>query len=101
MLEEISVALRLSLFLPFTQNLVHYQLTSVIILLLLLSSVLSLFIAQLIMPDSYSWIAHTTSESAGQGVEGAWLARLGFITFGLAVIWLSLSLKNIWSRGVF
>ncbi len=50
------------------------------------------------MPDSYSWIRHTTSESAAQGVEGAWLARLGFVIFGLGVLWLTSALRRIWGR---
>lgn len=41
------------------------------------------------MPDSYSWIANTTSESAAQGGSGAWLARLGLGIFGLAVLGLA------------
>ena len=45
--------------------------------------------APALMPASYSWVAHTTSESAAQGVAGAWLARLGFLTLGLAVLALS------------
>jgi hypothetical protein len=51
------------------------------------------------MPESYDWIEHTTSESAAQGVEGAWLARLGFLSFGLAVLWLSTGIKQTWARG--
>jgi hypothetical protein len=52
-------------------------------------SALALGVAPMLMPASYSWIEHTTSESAAQGVEGAWLARLGFLLLGLSVIWLS------------
>ena len=50
------------------------------------------------MPGSYSWIRHTTSESAAQGVECAWLARLGFIAFGLGVLWLTATLRAVWGR---
>ena len=28
-------------------------------------------------------------ESAAQGLAGAWVARLGFVEFGLAVLWLA------------
>jgi hypothetical protein len=49
-------------------------------------SALALTLAPLLMPDSYSWIVNTTSESAAQGVSGAWLARVGLGTFGLAVL---------------
>ena len=41
------------------------------------------------MPDTYSWVANTTSESAAQAVRGAWVARLGFVFFGTAVVWLA------------
>lgn len=41
------------------------------------------------MPAGYSWVAHTTSESAAQGLQGAWLARLRFLTFGLTVVWMA------------
>ncbi len=30
---------------------------------------------------------HGTSESAAQGVDGAWVARSGFILYGIAVFW--------------
>ena len=56
------------------------------ILLGLALSALALALAPLLMPDSYSWIANTTSDSAAQGVSGAWLARLGLGAFGLAVL---------------
>ena len=48
------------------------------------------------MPADYSWISHTTSESAAQGVDGAWLARLGFLLFGLGVIWLAALKRRVW-----
>lgn len=68
-------------------------------LVLLAVSAVSLFLAPLMMPEDYSWIRHGTSESAAQHVEGAWLARLGFLTFGFAVMWQALSLRRIWGRG--
>lgn len=61
------------------------------ILLGLALSALALVLAPLLMPDSYSWIANTTSESAAQGVTGAWLARLGLGAFGFAVLALAWS----------
>ncbi len=67
--------------------------------LLLAISAFSLLAAPLLMPESYSWLSHTTSESGAQGVSGAWLARLGFLTFGLAVLWLAASLRSVWPRG--
>lgn len=61
------------------------------ILLGLALSALALALAPLLMPESYSWVAHTTSESAAQGLSGAWLARLGLGTFGFAVLALAWS----------
>lgn len=53
---------------------------------LLSLSLLAVVVAPSLMPDSYSIIEHSVSESAAQGVEGAWLARLGFLCLGLAVL---------------
>jgi hypothetical protein len=50
------------------------------------------------MPAGYSWLTHTTSQAAAQGLNGAWLARLGFILFGLAVIWLAVIRRPAWAR---
>jgi hypothetical protein len=50
----------------------------------LAASAVALALAPLLMPPSYSWLSMTTSESAAQGVGGAWLARLGFVLFGLS-----------------
>ena len=61
-------------------------------------SAASLALAPTLMPDSYSWTSHTTSESGAQGVEGAWLARLGFLLLGLAVIWLAVLSRPTWRR---
>ena len=63
----------------------------------LLASAAALVIAPAFMPESYSWVVHTTSESAAQGVGSAWIARLGFVTFGLAVILLISGTSNSWS----
>lgn len=67
---------------------------------LLLLSFLALLLAPLCMPASYSWLRHTTSESAAKGVAGAWLARLGFLILGLTVLWLSERLRDSWSLPV-
>ena len=68
------------------------------ILVCLVASALSLALAPLLMPADYSWIVHTTSESAAQGVDGAWLARLGFLLFGLGVLWLAQLEPPMWGR---
>jgi len=67
---------------------------------LLLLSLLALLLAPLLMPASYSWIRHTTSESAAQGISGAWLARLGFLLFGLTVFWISIQRRGRWTTPV-
>lgn len=64
----------------------------------LLASALALAVAPLVMPEGYSWVTHTTSESAAQGVQAAWIARTGFLLFGLGVIWLTVSRRRAWTR---
>ena len=49
----------------------------------------------MLIDDSYSVIEHTTSESGAQGVPGAWLARLGFVLFGFAVVAIT---RRSWGR---
>jgi hypothetical protein len=66
------------------------------IVALLGASVAALTLSPLALPESYSWTAHTTSQAAAQGVPGAWLARLGFVTLGLAVLWLVSVAKRSW-----
>lgn len=62
----------------------------------LAASAVSLALAPIVMPDGYSWVEHTTSESAAQGVGGGWLARLGFVTFGLSVLLLATACRRAW-----
>lgn len=52
----------------------------------LATSAVALAAAPMLMPDGYSWMSGTISESAAQGVDGAWVARLGFVLFGLSVL---------------
>lgn len=66
------------------------------ILTVLMVSLLSLGSAPLLMSESYSWIRHTTSESAAQGVNSAWLAPLGFMSFGWSVIWATAAMGKCW-----
>lgn len=75
------------------------RLTLVGILTLLVVSLTCLLLASRLMPADYSWISNAVSESAAQGIHGAWLARLAFVTYGLAVIWLSVSLSGRWGTG--
>ncbi|NNC41487.1 MAG: DUF998 domain-containing protein [Acidimicrobiia bacterium] len=53
---------------------------------LLGGSAVCIALAPLLMADSYSIIEHSISESAGQGIQGAWLARTGFLLLGFAVL---------------
>ena len=76
------------------------RITKVLAIGLLVLSALALLLAPLIMPASYSWLQHTTSESAAQGIDGAWLARLGFLIFGLTVLWLTAHLIANWPSPV-
>ena len=55
---------------------------------LLIAALIAFAFAPSLMPNSYSWVEHGISESAAQGIDGAWLARMGFIAFGLGVLWL-------------
>ncbi|MBW6465893.1 MAG: DUF998 domain-containing protein [Brevefilum sp.] len=71
-----------------------------VILLLLALSVTALLLAPRLVPEGYSWLTHTTSESAAQGLKGAWLARLGFLLFGFAVVWLAGAASRTWARTV-
>ncbi len=69
------------------------------ILAMLAFSMIALLTAPVLMPEGYSWITHTTSESAAQGLQGAWLARTGFILLGFAVLWLVAAAYSTWARG--
>jgi uncharacterized protein DUF998 len=59
-------------------------------------SAAALAVAPMLMPDGYSWMSGTISESAAQGVDGAWVARLGFVVFGLSVLALVPLEKESW-----
>lgn len=70
-----------------------------LIIVAFLASIACLVIAPLALPDSYSVVEHTTSEAAAQATEGAWLARSGFLLFGLGVFCLSI-VKRDWPMSV-
>lgn len=71
----------------------------VVTLVGLATSAAALTAAPALMPRGYSWVSQTTSESAAQGVEGAWLARTGFVLFGLSVILLASLRRQRWGTG--
>jgi hypothetical protein len=52
------------------------------IVTLLMLSAAAVAVAPLMLPGSYSWVRHAISESAAQGVVGAWVARLGLLLLG-------------------
>jgi len=65
--------------------------------LLAISAVL-LLVAVSVMPPDYSWLTHSISESAAQGQLHAWVARLSFLCFGVAVLLLAMAMRAIWPR---
>lgn len=70
----------------------------VLVLIGLGASIVALALAPAFIPESYSWVSHTTSESAAQGVHGAWLARAGLLLFGLSVLGLAAVARSAWGR---
>ena len=68
------------------------------VLSLLILSAAALLLAPLSLPEGYSWIVHSTSESAAQGLKGAWVGRLGFLLMGFAVLWLADIARPKWGR---
>lgn len=70
--------------------------SAVVVLVLLACSVVCLAAAPLLMPDSYSVVENAVSESAAQGVEGAWLARFGFLFLGFGVLLLANLADSRW-----
>ncbi len=68
------------------------------ILFLLLGSALFIFMAPSFMPLGYSSLQHSISESAAQGLNFAWIARLGFLLFGVAVWSLAVTQHTLWNR---
>lgn len=53
---------------------------------LYLGSMACLLVAPAMVPEEYWWVTGTASQSAAQGTPGAWVTRLGFLCFGLAVM---------------
>jgi hypothetical protein len=69
------------------------------VVICLFASAVMLGAAPKLLPADYDWIAHTTSEAAAQRVNGAWMARSGFLFFGLAVIWLAAGARKAGALG--
>ena len=71
------------------------------IVALLICSAFCIYIAPLVMPLEYSWLSNSISESGAQGLHHAWVTRLGFLLFGLGVLWLTLYRITTWARGTY
>lgn len=69
-----------------------------VVLAMLGLSAAALALAPAFIPGDYSWVSNTTSESAAQGVDGAWVARAGFVLFGVAVLGLAAARRRVWGR---
>lgn len=65
-------------------------------LVALAASLLCVALAPTLMTESYSIIEQSISESAAQGVQGAWLARAGLLLFGLGVLALAGAAGDRW-----
>lgn len=63
---------------------------------LLASAGLLFLLAPLAMPSNYSWVSNSISESGAQQLTGAWVTRLGFLSFGLGVILTALVSWTMW-----
>jgi hypothetical protein len=59
---------------------------------------LLLVVAPLALPSSYSWVEHTTSEAGAQGVDGAWIARAGFVLFAVGVAGVVSGARRLWNK---
>jgi hypothetical protein len=66
------------------------------VLALLVGAFIAFALAPLAMPATFDWVEHGVSESGAQGIDGAWVTRIGFILFGLAVIWLAQLRHRVW-----
>lgn len=67
-------------------------------LVALAGSLVAFALAPTILDDSYSWVRHTSSEAAGQSVDGAWATRASFLLFGMAILWLAYAAAGRWRQ---
>lgn len=70
--------------------------TATLALVALAVAALCLALAPLAMPEDYSWASRSISESAAQGVQGAWVARTGFLLMGLGAVLTALASADRW-----
>lgn len=64
---------------------------------MLLASGAALAAAPALMPASYSWMRQMISETAAQGVGGAWLARVGFLLSAAGVLAVATLGWSVWA----
>lgn len=69
---------------------------SLVAIIVLATSGLLFLLAPLAMPFDYSWVSNSISESGAQQLTGAWITRLGFLSFGLGVILTALVNWSTW-----
>ncbi len=67
-------------------------------LLLMGLAATALAIAPIWLPPDYSPIRQSVSDAAAQSLPNAWISRLGFLTFGQAVLWLAAAFQHRWAR---
>jgi hypothetical protein len=70
--------------------------TTTLALVFLAAAALCLALAPLAMPADYSWVTRSISESAAQGIDGAWVARAGFLLMGLGTVLTALASADRW-----
>lgn len=61
-------------------------------------SAVAFALSPLLMPPTYSWVAHTVSQAASQGQPGSWLSRVGFLVAGLTILRLATCEALGWSQ---
>ncbi|MFL0357301.1 DUF998 domain-containing protein [Erythrobacter sp. GH1-10] len=63
--------------------------------------VCAMLFGPMLSPPEFNWQAHSTSEQAGQHMDGAWIMRAGFVAYGLGVVIAAAMLwrENPWVNG--
>jgi hypothetical protein len=52
---------------------------------------IAMIVGPILSPPEFSWLRHSTSEQAGQHMPGAWIMRVGFVTYGFGTLLAALS----------
>jgi hypothetical protein len=48
--------------------------------------VLAILVGPMFSAAEFSWLRHSTSEQAGQQLQGAWIMRAGFLAYGIGTL---------------